>query len=146
MKGAGKMKHILALALALGMVLALAGCAQRQTQTEEVGETAQAVQEETAQAVEETETPFVRTVRILGDLYYDTGETADSPRCGNVDGQISSTTQGEAPTEDGQSNFGAGYGYQFWEDEIQVYLPEEQVWEVFRRDPEAPAAEPLRGS
>jgi hypothetical protein len=138
MKGAGKMKHILALALALGMVLALAGCAQRQTQTEEVGETAQAVQEETAQAVEETETPFVRTVRILGDLYYDTGETDDSPRCGNVDGQISATTQGEAPTEDGQSNFGTGYGYQFWEDEIQVYLPEEQVWEVFRRDPEAP--------
>jgi hypothetical protein len=120
------------------MVLTLAGCAQRQTQTEEV--------EETAQAVEETETPFVRTVRILGDLYYDTGETDDSPRCGNVDGQISSTTQGEEPTEDGQSNFGAGYGYQFWEDEIQVYLPEEQVWEVFREDLEAPAAEPLRES
>jgi hypothetical protein len=96
------------------------------------------VQEEETQEAENTEAPFVRTIQVLGDLYYDTGETDDSVRCGNMDGQITSSTEGAVPQEDGQSNFGIGYGYQFWDDTIQVYLPEEQVWEVFRRDPDAP--------
>jgi hypothetical protein len=95
------------------------------------------VQEETQEA-ENTDAPFVRTIQVLGDLYYDTGETDDSVRCGNMDGQITSSTEGAVPQEEGQSNFGIGYGYQFWDDSIQVYLPEEQVWEVFRRDPDAP--------
>jgi hypothetical protein len=96
-------------------------------------------EEETSEEIEEeTEEPFVRAIRVFGDLYYDTGETDDSLRCGNMDGQITSSTEGAIPEEDGESNFGIGYGYQFWDDTIQVYLPEEQVWEVFRKDPDAP--------
>ena len=35
-------------------------------------------------------------------------------RCGNMDGEITSTVDGtEIPTEDNQSNFGSGFGYQY---------------------------------
>ena len=56
-----------------------------------------------------------RAVCIDGVLYYDTGTVSDMEyRCGTPDGVITDTTDADAlPTEDGQSNFGTGYGYQF---------------------------------
>lgn len=71
-------------------------------------------------------------VRVNGKLYYDTGrESTVSGRCGNMDGEITSTVDGtEIPTEDNQSNFGSGFCYQYGSDDtIEVYMNEK--WFVF---------------
>ena len=71
-------------------------------------------------------------VRINGKLYYDTGrESTISGRCGNMDGEITSTVDGtEIPMEDNQSNFGSGFGYQYGTDDtIEIYMNEK--WFVF---------------
>ena len=71
-----------------------------------------------------------RAVRIDGVLYYDTGTVSDMEyRCGTPDGVISDTTDADAlPTEDGQSNFGTGYGYQFAADgTVEVEIDGEYV-------------------
>lgn len=76
-----------------------------------------------------------RIVMVNGELYQDTGRisTADG-RCGNMDGSIDSEVgEDEIPTEDNQSNFGTGYGYQYGPEEgtIEIYLDDE--WRVFER-------------
>ena len=66
-------------------------------------------------------------VRIDGKLYYDTGrESIMDARCGTMDGEITSTVDGtEIPTEDNQSNFGSGFGYQYGADDtIEIYMNE----------------------
>ena len=66
-------------------------------------------------------------------LYYDTGrESTISARCGNMDGEITSTVdETEIPTEDNQSNFGSGFGYQYGPDDtIEIYINEK--WLVFK--------------
>ena len=71
-------------------------------------------------------------VRIDGKLYYDTGrESIMDARCGTMDGEITSTVDGtEMPTEDNQSNFGSGFGYQYGADDtIEIYMNEK--WFVF---------------
>ncbi|MDE6943348.1 MAG: hypothetical protein K2P66_02865 [Lachnospiraceae bacterium] len=71
-------------------------------------------------------------VRVNGKLYYDTGrESTISGRCGNMDGEITSTVDGtEVPIEDDQSNFGSGFGYQYGADDtIEIYMNEK--WFVF---------------
>ncbi len=52
-------------------------------------------------------------------------------RCGTMDGEITSTVDGtEIPTEDNQSNFGSGFGYQYGADDtIEIYMNEK--WFVF---------------
>ena len=71
-----------------------------------------------------------RAVCIDGVLYYDTGTVSDMEyRCGTPDGVITDTTDADAlPTEDGQSNFGTGYGYQFAADgTVEVEIDGEYV-------------------
>lgn len=71
-------------------------------------------------------------VRVNGKLYYDTGrESTISGRYANMDGEITSTVDGtEIPTEDNQSNFGSGFGYQYGaHDTIEIYMNEK--WFVF---------------
>lgn len=67
-------------------------------------------------------------IRVKGDLYYDSGEISEELRCGMMDGQITSMAEGE-PTEDDQSNFGTGYGYQYGVDTIEVCI--DDAWHVF---------------
>ena len=74
----------------------------------------------------------IHMVRVNDKLYYDTGrESTISRRCGNMDGEITSTVDGtEIPTEDNQSNFGSGFGYQYGADDtIEIYMNEK--WFVF---------------
>lgn len=54
-------------------------------------------------------------VMVDGKLYYDTGEESNmDARCGVMDGEITSSVYGsEIPSEDNQSNFGTGFGYQY---------------------------------
>lgn len=71
-------------------------------------------------------------VRVSGKLYYDTGrESTVSRRCGNMDGEITSTVDGtEIPMEDNQSNFGSGFGYQYEaNDTIEIFMNEK--WFIF---------------
>lgn len=71
-------------------------------------------------------------VRINNKLYYDTGrESTVSERCGNMDGEITTTVDGsEIPMEDNQSNFGSGFGYQYGADDtIEIYM--NGKWWVF---------------
>lgn len=71
-----------------------------------------------------------RAVCINGVLYYDTGTVSDAEtRRAILDGVITDTTDEDAlPTEDGQSNFGTGYGYQFAADgTVEVEIDGEYV-------------------
>ena len=69
-------------------------------------------------------------VMVNGKLYYDTGkESSLQAWCGTMDGEISSAVDpSEVPTENNQSNFGTGYGYQYGEeDTIIVYIDDKRM-------------------
>ena len=83
----------------------------------------------------ESQKDMILMVMVKGKLYFDTGResTADS-RCGMMDGEITSAVERwEEPTEDDQSNFGIGYGYQIGVEEgtIEVYM--NGKWLVFEK-------------
>ena len=66
-----------------------------------------------------------------GVLYYDSDEISTEARCGMMDGTIDSRCKGNIPTEDNQSNFGMGYGYQAGSERIDVLIDEE--WHIFKK-------------
>ena len=72
-------------------------------------------------------------VMVDNTLYQSAGEvsTVDG-RCGNMDGEITSQTANgtDAPTENDQSNFGTGYGYQRMDGHIEVLI--DNQWIVFK--------------
>lgn len=72
-------------------------------------------------------------VMVNDKLYYDTGrESTIELRCGNMDGEITSSVDGtQVPTQNNESNFGSGFGFQYGreEDTIEVYMNEK--WIVF---------------
>lgn len=70
-------------------------------------------------------------VMLDGKLYVDTNETNSMLRCGNMDGAITSMTDGEMPTEDGQSNFGKDIGYQYGMRENRIEICLDNIWHVF---------------
>ena len=75
-----------------------------------------------------------RAVMVDGELYYDTGEVITVGRCGVMDGRIASTVeQNELPTQDGQSNFGTGWEYQ-WVGPYNFDIPMEDGWHRFQRE------------
>ncbi len=56
----------------------------------------------------------VRMIMLEGKLYTDVGKSDIEGRCGIMDGSIASSVEsGQYPTEDYQSNFGSGYGFQY---------------------------------
>ncbi len=96
----------------------------------------------------ETQTPIqaeisdkIPAIMVKDELYYSTGNESETDiRCGTMDGQITSSVDGsEFPTQDNQSNFGTGYGYQYGtENTIEVYMPEggsedENKWIIFEK-------------
>lgn len=65
-------------------------------------------------AVAEEKWDLIPMVQVNGELYLTTGFESTEPRCGMMDGEITSTVEGyERPSKDDQSNFGEGYGYQY---------------------------------
>lgn len=76
---------------------------------------------------------LIPMVMVNGEIYLDTGhESTAEVRCGMMDGEITSEVDGsEKPTEDNQSNFGTGYGYQYGSQEgiIEIYMNDK--WWVF---------------
>lgn len=76
------------------------------------------------------ETEYPALILVQGVLYYDTSEISTSPRCGMLDGTISSVCDGIIPTEENQSNFGTGYGYQIGANRVEAFI--DGKWHVFR--------------
>ncbi len=69
---------------------------------------------------------LIPMVMVNGELYMATGYEATSDRkCGTMDGEITSTVDGsKQPTQNNESNFGTGYGYQYGSQEgtIEIYM------------------------
>lgn len=75
---------------------------------------------------------LIPMVMIDGELYLDTGfYSEDTRKCGTYDGEITSQVAGNRmPTEDDQSNFGVGYGYQYGEEgTVEIHMDEK--WWIF---------------
>lgn len=77
---------------------------------------------------EEAVTGYPDLIMVNDILYYDSGEISTDLRCGMMDGQITDVTDG-VPDENGQSNFGSGYGYQYGLNGIDVSIDDE--WHIF---------------
>lgn len=95
--------------------------------TESIGTDDISVYEE----VSEAKWDLIPMVMVDGTLYLDTGKTSDALRCGVMDGEITSTVEGwERPNQNDQSNFGAGYGYQYGaKDTVEIFMNDE--WWIF---------------
>ena len=82
---------------------------------------------------EQEQWDLIPMVMVDGKLYLDTGmESSVEARCGVMDGEITSSVDGtKKPTQDGESNFGTGYGYQYGlqEGTIEIFMNEK--WWVF---------------
>lgn len=123
------MKRMLSLLLALALCGALAGCG---------------VQDEPVSSVEPSNCPGVfseedpeslpRMLMVNGVLYEDAGcEDTTEGRCGNMDGEITSSVESwQQPEEDGQSNFGSGFGYQIGMEPDTLEILQDGHWLVFR--------------
>ena len=86
------------------------------------------------------------SVMIDGVLYGTTGKsgiysTDTTPENGgHVDGEITSTVEShEYPTEDNQSNFGAGYFYRYGDNHsVEVFFDSSNKWAIFEPYKEHP--------
>ena len=71
-------------------------------------------------------------VKIGDVIYKDTGYESAAMGCGVMDGEITSSVDGsQLPSENGQSNFGTGYEYQ-WSTEGQVIVVIDDARRIFR--------------
>ena len=134
-------KRTLAMLLAL-LALLLTGCGNAEPKTTEAEIGSQSTDDATALPDTTEQKPVADApmmVMVDNTLYQSTGEisTVDG-RCGNMDGEITSQTANgtNAPTENGQSNFGTGYGYQRIDDHIEVLI--DNQWIVFEQDATVP--------
>lgn len=82
-------------------------------------------------AVAEVKWALIPMVMVNGELYLDTGYESTEPRCGMMDGTITSSVDGsEKPAKDDQSNFGKGYGYQYGtEGTVEICM--DGIWRIF---------------
>ena len=134
------MKNVLLISLVLAWTLALlTGCGQSVSPASHPAPASQSVLEKPEESspaeAQDPATPadLPSLVMVDGQLYQDTGrESTLTGRCGVLDGEITSAVSNqEVPSEDGQSNFGTGFGYQIGPEPgtIEVYLNEK--WMVF---------------
>ena len=82
---------------------------------------------------EEEKWDLIPMVMVDGKLYLDTGiESSVEARCGVMDGEITSSVEGtQKPTQDGESNFGTGYEYQYGPQEGTIEIFMNEKWWVF---------------
>lgn len=117
------MKRMLSLLLALALCGALVGCGGQDSSSSSGGPVSSA--------------PGIympRMIMVDGVLYEDAGcEDTTEGRCGNMDGEITSSVESwQQPEEDGQSNFGSGFGYQIGMDPDTLEILQDGHWLVFR--------------
>lgn len=82
---------------------------------------------------EQEQWAMIPMVMVDGKLYLDTGmESSVEARCGVMDGEVTSSVDGtKKPTQDGESNFGTGYGYQYGPQEGTIEIFMNEKWWVF---------------
>ena len=82
---------------------------------------------------EQEQWAMIPLVMVDGKLYLDTGmESSVEARCGVMDGEITSSVDGtKKPTQDGESNFGTGYEYQYGPQEGTIEIFMNEKWWVF---------------
>ena len=117
------MTRMLSLLLALALCGALVGCGGQDSSSSSGGPVSSA--------------PGIYMPRMLmvdGVLYEDAGcEDTTEGRCGNMDGEITSSVESwQQPEEDGQSNFGSGFGYQIGMEPDTLEILQDGHWLVFR--------------
>lgn len=117
------MKRMFSLLLALALCGALVGCGGQDSSSSSGGPVSSA--------------PGIYMPRMLmvdGVLYEDAGcEDTTEGRCGNMDGEITSSVESwQQPEEDGQSNFGSGFGYQIGMEPDTLEILQDGHWLVFR--------------
>lgn len=117
------MKRMLSLLLALALCGALVGCGGQDSSSSSGGPVSSA--------------PGIympRMIMVDGVLYEDAGcEDTTEGRCGNMDGEITSSVESwQQPEEDGQSNFGSGFGYQIGMEPDTLEILQDGHWLVFR--------------
>ena len=117
------MKRMLSLLLALALCGALVGCGGQDSSSSSGGPVSSA--------------PGIYMPRMLmvdGVLYEDAGcEDTTEGRCGNMDGEITFSVESwQQPEEDGQSNFGSGFGYQIGMEPDTLEILQDGHWLVFR--------------
>lgn len=139
--------HMTALAVILFTLNVSAACGKNTPEEVSITLPAETLNSENPQLSTSTESAKttisdkIPAVMVKGELYYSTGKESEADvRCGTMDGQIASSVDGsEFPTQDNQSNFGTGYGYQYGaENTIEVYMPEggsedENKWIIFEK-------------
>ena len=119
------MKKICILCLTIILLFSITACGDKNTST-----TAELTPIE---KIENTK----KMIFIDGELYVDTGKESSFNRlCGTPDGTITTTVEeNNIPTQENQSNFGVGYGYQRTCDcEIDVLI--DNKWQVFQSNSE----------
>lgn len=86
-----------------------------------------------AAEAEDEQWALIPMVMVNGELYLDTGmESSVDGRCGVMDGEITSSVDGtQKPTQDGESNFGTGYGYQYGSREGTIEIFMNEKWWIF---------------
>ena len=117
------MKRMLSILLALALCGALVGCGGQDSSSSSGGPVSSA--------------PGIympRMIMVDGVLYEDAGcEDTTEGRCGNMDGEITSSVESwQQPEEDGQSNFGSGFGYQIGMEPDTLEILQDGHWLVFR--------------
>ena len=126
------MKKVMATLLVVLLALGFTACA-----TAPALEETETVPPEAEPAPQEADPDVVwvypEMVMIDDEMYLTTCmESTFNPRLAGYDGKIISTVSGsERPTENDQSNFGTGYGYQFGEMEGTVEIEINGKWLIF---------------
>lgn len=122
------------LVMILVLCLALVGCGAKKESLpalpEQVESSSSSCQAEAPEGMEGEQGDYPMMLMVGGVLYTYEKPCEELGRCGMMDGKITSTVNGE-PAEDNQSNFGEGYEYQFLGDALDVYFPEEELWQHF---------------
>ena len=113
----------------LALVMYLCSCGAAENGAMESGGTEHSLSEK-GNAADSTPALFLQ---VDDALYWDTGRISTIFRCGMMDGEITSTVAAsETPSQDNQSNFGSGYGYQYsGSDTIDVNIDDQ--WHIFKR-------------
>ena len=83
--------------------------------------------------LEEEHWDLLPMVVVDGQLYLTTGhESTVTARCGMMDGTIDSQVESwQTPTENNQSNFGVGYGYQYGSEPGTIEINIDGTWWVY---------------
>ncbi len=139
------MKKTIVFCLLLG-IICLMGCVFNKDEIPQ-SETTLAIEPTKATSIEEsmslsdTNPSIVETekwdvipmIMVDGMLYLDTGvESSVTARCGMLDGEITSSVDGtEVPTENNQSNFGTGFGYQYGALEGTIEIQINGKWFIY---------------